>query len=130
MFISGSLYAAGEVHADKGAARWVVIVSIHLFAAIFSSTWAIGFRAFLIESLPSKTRSSASSLAQSSCWFANFVVALTTPIVIAKSTFGRTLENVETTYSEKQGLRKQALSTGRWQLPSKGFRLQAYQMSA
>jgi len=50
--ISASLYAAGEVHADKGAARWVVIVSIYLYAAIFSVTWAIGLRTFMIESLP------------------------------------------------------------------------------
>jgi MFS family permease len=68
MLVSGSLYAAGAVHADTGAGRWVVIVNIYLFAAVFSATWAIGLRAFLIESLPSKTRSSAASLAQSSNW--------------------------------------------------------------
>ena len=98
MLISGSLYATGEVHGDRGAARWVVIVNIYLFAAVFSATWAIGLRAFLIESLPSsmnplslasgqlvargcspstvcrnadmrvETRSSAASLAQSSNW--------------------------------------------------------------
>ncbi|TGJ86413.1 hypothetical protein E0Z10_g2354 [Xylaria hypoxylon] len=150
MLISGSLYAAGEVHADRGAARWVVIVNIYLFAAVFSATWAIGFRAFLIESLPSKTRSSAASLAQSSNWFANFLVALTTPIFIATSTFGayyffafatllctvvsavymfetkgRTLESIEKRYSEKQALRRQVVSTGRWSHPLQGFRLRA-----
>ncbi|KAI1282974.1 sugar transport protein [Xylaria sp. FL0933] len=150
MLISGSLYAAGEVHADKGAARWVVIVNIYLFAAVYSATWAIGFRAFLIESLPSKTRSSAASLAQSSNWIANFVVALTTPIFIATSTFGayyffafatlfctvvstvymfetkgRTLESIEQRYAEKQALRRQAISTGRWPLSVRGFRLRA-----
>ncbi|KAJ3574935.1 hypothetical protein NPX13_g4207 [Xylaria arbuscula] len=148
MLISGSLYAAGEVHGDRGAARWVVIVNIYLFAAVFSGTWAIGLRAFLIESLPSKTRSSAASLAQSSNWIANFLVALTTPIFVATSTFGayyffafatllctivsaiymfetkgRTLENIEKRYSEKQALRRQAMSTGRWSLPIGGFRL-------
>ncbi|KAI1425799.1 sugar transport protein [Xylaria sp. FL1777] len=150
MLISGSLYAAGEVHADRGAARWVVIVNIYLFAAVFSATWAIGVRAFLIESLPSKTRSSAASLAQSSNWVANFLVALTTPIFIATSTFGayyffafatllctiisaiymfetkgRTLESIEKRYSEKQALRRQTMSTGRWSLPIRGFRLRA-----
>ncbi|KAI3340658.1 sugar transport protein [Ustulina deusta] len=151
MLISGSLYAAGEVHADRGAARWVVIVNIYLFAAVFSATWAIGLRAFLIESLPSKTRSSAASLAQSSNWVANFLVALTTPIFIATSTFGayyffafatllctvvsaiymfetkgRTLESIEKRYSEKQASRRQqSMSTGRWSLPIRGFRLRA-----
>ena len=73
---------------------------------VFNGTWAIGFRAFLVESLPRKTRSSASSLAQSSNWvrqnpcvasrtpanesiqLANYMVALTTPVLIAKSSFG------------------------------------------
>jgi sugar porter (SP) family MFS transporter len=68
MLLMGSLYAAGEVHADSGAGRWVVIVSIYLFAIVFNATWAIGFRAFLVESLPRKTRSSGSSLAQSANW--------------------------------------------------------------
>lgn len=68
MLLMGSLYASGEVHADSGAGRWVVIVSIYLFAIVFAGTWMVGFRAFLVESLPRKTRSSASSLAQSSNW--------------------------------------------------------------
>ncbi|KAL9470898.1 hypothetical protein ACSS6W_008839 [Trichoderma asperelloides] len=68
MLLMGSLYAADKVHADRGAGKWVVIVSIYLFAIVFNGTWAIGFRIFLIESLPRKTRSSASSLAQSANW--------------------------------------------------------------
>jgi sugar porter (SP) family MFS transporter len=68
MLLMGSLYASGDVHADSGAGRWVVIVSIYLFAIVFSATWAIGFRTFLVESMPRKTRSSASSLAQSANW--------------------------------------------------------------
>lgn len=68
MLLMGSLYAADEVHADSGAGRWVVIVSIYLFALVFSATWAICIRSFLIESLPRKTRSSAASLGQGSNW--------------------------------------------------------------
>lgn len=68
MLLMGSLYAAGEVHAGSGAGRWVVIVSIYLFALVFSVTWAISIRSFLIESLPRKTRSSAASLGQGSNW--------------------------------------------------------------
>ena len=72
MLLIGSLYAAGQVHADSGAGRWVVVVSIYLFAIVFSATWAIGFRTFLVESMPGKTRSSASSLAQSANWVSLF----------------------------------------------------------
>jgi MFS family permease len=68
MLLMGSLYAAGEVHADSGVGRWVVIVSIYLFAVVFVGTWAVSFRTFVVESLPRKTRSSASSLAQSANW--------------------------------------------------------------
>ena len=110
MLLIGSLYAAGKVYADHGAARWVVIVSIYLFACVFSATWALALRMYLIESLPRKTRSSGASLAQASNWvslsyensriqykeriksakktqFANYVVALTTPVVLASSSF-------------------------------------------
>lgn len=38
MLIMGSLYAAGQVQADGGASRWVVIVTIYLFAVTFSVT--------------------------------------------------------------------------------------------
>lgn len=107
MLLMGSLYAAGQVGAGPG--KWVVIVSIYLFAIVFSATWAICFRTFLVESMPRKTRSSASSLAQSSNWvcipsvplsrqvrpwpanhlqMANYIVALVTPILLAKSSFG------------------------------------------
>ncbi|KAF6814004.1 MFS sugar transporter (hexose transporter), partial [Colletotrichum plurivorum] len=88
MLVMGALYHADKVHADRGAGKWVVIVSIYLFAIVYSGTWAIGFRTFLVESLPRKTRSGASSLAQSANWFANYIVALITPVLISKSTFG------------------------------------------
>ncbi|OLN81232.1 High-affinity glucose transporter 10 [Colletotrichum chlorophyti] len=141
MLLMGSLYAAGEVRADSGAGKWVVVVSIYLFAVVYNATWAIGFRTFLVESLPSKTRSSASSLAQCSNWLANFVVALITPVLISKSNFGpyflfagctlvctivvavvmvetrgHSLEAIEKRYLEKK-----ASATGRWKLD--GIRL-------
>ncbi|KAF4462508.1 sugar transporter [Fusarium albosuccineum] len=88
MLIIGSLYAGGQVHGSHGAGRWVVIVCIYLFAIAFSFTWAIGFRTWVVESMPRKTRNSASSLAQCSNWLANYIVALVTPVLISKSTFG------------------------------------------
>ncbi|KAJ0164594.1 High-affinity glucose transporter [Colletotrichum tanaceti] len=140
MILMGSLFAAGQVQAESGAGKWVVIVSIYLFAIVYSGTWAIGFRTFMVESLPRKTRSSASSLAQSANWFANYVVALVTPVLLSKSTFGayflfagcslvctvvvaatmvetrgHSLEAIEKRYSEKK-----AKATGRWKM--KGLR--------
>ncbi|WYZ41956.1 hypothetical protein EsH8_V_000851 [Colletotrichum jinshuiense] len=88
MVLMGSLYAADEVHADRGAGKWVVIVSIYLFAIVYNFTWALSFRTFLVESLPRKTRSSASSLAQSANWFANYIVALITPVLLSVSSSG------------------------------------------
>ncbi|KAK0377180.1 hypothetical protein CLIM01_05434 [Colletotrichum limetticola] len=136
MLLMGSLFVAGEVHAETGAGKWVVIVSIYLFAIVYSVTWAIGFRTFMVESLPSRTRSSASSLAQSSNWLANYVVALITPVLLSKSTFGayflfagcsfvctvvvalvmvetrgHSLEAIEKRYTENK-----ALATGRWKM--------------
>ena len=68
MLLIGSLYAAGKVDAHHGVARWVVIVSIYLWACIYQATWALGLRLYSIESLPRKTRSSGASLAMSSNW--------------------------------------------------------------
>ncbi|CAF9906603.1 MAG: hypothetical protein ALECFALPRED_002456 [Alectoria fallacina] len=36
MLLIGSLYAAGKVYAHHGVARWVVIVSVYLWACVFS----------------------------------------------------------------------------------------------
>ncbi|KAJ9157969.1 Sugar transport protein [Pleurostoma richardsiae] len=142
MLTLGSLYAGGEVHADRGAARWVVIVGLYLFAIVFNATWALSIRTYLIESLPRRTRSSASALGQSSNWVTNYLVALTTPILIARSTYGayyffafstmlatvvvalfmsetkgRSLEVIEATYLEDA-----SRSTGRWNAAMAGFK--------
>ena len=61
----GSLYASNSVHADYGAARWVVIVTIYLFAAAYSMTWALGIKIFASEIQPLATRATVTSLAQS-----------------------------------------------------------------
>ncbi|CAI0653728.1 unnamed protein product [Colletotrichum noveboracense] len=88
MFLIGSMYAADLVHPDGGAGRWVVIISIYMFAIVFNMTWAICMKAFLVESLPRETRSSGAALGQCSNWLANFVVALTTPPFLAASSYG------------------------------------------
>ncbi|KEY71650.1 hypothetical protein S7711_10036 [Stachybotrys chartarum IBT 7711] len=88
MFLIGSMYATNQVHPDTGAGRWVVIVSIYIFAVVFNMTWAICIKAFLVESLPHEVRSSGAALGQSANWIANFVVALITPPFLGDSIYG------------------------------------------
>ena len=88
MFLIGGLYAGNAVHDSVGAGRWVVIVSIFVFLAIFCFTWSIGIKIYVAESQPQRTRASATNLAHGSNWVTNFLVALTTPILLAKSSFG------------------------------------------
>lgn len=88
MFLIGGLYAGKAVHGTWGAGRWVVIVSIYIFAVIYSVSWAVGFKIYAAEIQPQRTRASATSLAHGSNWATNFLVALTTPILLAKSSYG------------------------------------------
>lgn len=88
MFLIGGLYAGGAVHGTYGAGRWIVIVCIYVFAIIFSLTWAVAVKVYAAEIQPQRTRASATTLAHSSNWVFNFLVALTTPILLAKSSFG------------------------------------------
>ncbi|CAG7952560.1 unnamed protein product [Penicillium salamii] len=88
MFLIGALYASGSVHGSFGAGRWVVIVTIYIFAVIYSSTWGVGIKIYAAEIQPQRTRASATSLAHGSNWAANFLVALTTPILLSKSSYG------------------------------------------
>lgn len=68
MLLIGSLYAAHAVHGNHGAARWVVIVTIYLFAVAFSMTWAICMKLYSSEIQSPATRASATNLAQSVNW--------------------------------------------------------------
>jgi hypothetical protein len=88
MFTMGSLYAAGAVHANYGAARWVVVATIFLFTVIFSATWGVCFRVYISEIQSPKTRAGAVSLALSANWVVNWIIAFTTPIFLARSTYG------------------------------------------
>ncbi|EED23523.1 MFS sugar transporter, putative [Talaromyces stipitatus ATCC 10500] len=88
MFLIGSLYASNTVHGTYGAGRWLVIVSIYLFAMLYSLSWGVGIKIYAAEIQPQRTRAAATSLAHGSNWIANFLVALTTPMLLASSTFG------------------------------------------
>lgn len=87
MFLMGGLYAGNAVHGTFGAGRWVVIVSIYIFAVIYCTSWAVGIKIYAAEIQPQRTRASATSLAHGSNWVAKFLVALATPILLARSSF-------------------------------------------
>ena len=48
-------------------------------------TWAVGFRVYVSEIQSPKTRAGATSLALSANWTVNWVVALVTPVLLARS---------------------------------------------
>ncbi|RAK72707.1 uncharacterized protein BO72DRAFT_480797 [Aspergillus fijiensis CBS 313.89] len=85
MLVIGALYAADAVHESTGAGRWVVIVAIYLFAAIYSVSWAVSCKIYAAEIQPQRTRASATCLAHGANWISNFFVALITPVLLAKS---------------------------------------------
>ncbi|KAB2099453.1 hypothetical protein AG0111_0g12240 [Alternaria gaisen] len=62
MLLVGSLYAADAVH-SYGTARWVVIVSVFVFALGYVSTWAIVGKIYASEIQPTKTRATTNSMA-------------------------------------------------------------------
>ncbi|KAJ5329335.1 hypothetical protein N7452_009725 [Penicillium brevicompactum] len=88
MFLIGGLYAGEAVHQSTGAGRWVVIVCIYLYAALYSVSWGISVKVYSAEIQPQRTRASATTLSHSSNWVSNFLVALTTPVLLAKSSYG------------------------------------------
>lgn len=88
MFLMGGLYAGDAVQKHTGAGRWVVIVCIYLFAALYSVTWGITVKVYSAEIQPRRTRASATTLSHSSNWVCNFTVALITPILLSNSSFG------------------------------------------
>ncbi|KAK3321358.1 general substrate transporter [Cercophora scortea] len=88
MLLMGGLYAGNAVHANTGAGRWVVIVSIYIFAVLYTISWGVGIRIFAAEIQPQKTRASATNIAHGGNWLTNFLVALVTPTLLAKTSYG------------------------------------------
>lgn len=91
MFLVGALYAyfsTRPAHAlADSPARWVVIVAIFAYAVSYCTTWAVALRIYVAEIQPSETRAAAAALAQSANWIGNFAVALTTPVLLARSSY-------------------------------------------
>jgi len=87
MLMIGTLYAAHAVHA-YGVARWVVIVLVFVFGITYCATWGITGKIYASEIQPTNTRATASCVAQGLGFFTNWLVAMITPILLAKSAYG------------------------------------------
>ena len=88
MLLIGALYAAGAVHTNTGAARWVVIVAVYVYVVFFCVSWSVSCKVYAAEVQPQRTRASATNLAHGGNWITNFVVALTTPVLLSRSHSG------------------------------------------
>jgi len=85
MLLIGSLYAANVVHSD-GAARWVVIVSVFVFAIGYVSTWAIVGKIYASEIQPTRTRATTNSMATGGSFVSRiYVFTAFDGIVVARS---------------------------------------------
>lgn len=78
--------ASGAAYTPAG--KWAVIVLIELFAISFSGSWAIYVRLYTAEIQPSRTRAAANSFGIGANQLCNTIVALTSPVFLAKSAFG------------------------------------------
>ncbi|EFQ27409.1 hypothetical protein CGRA01v4_04488 [Colletotrichum graminicola] len=87
MILIGSLYAAGSV-GPAGAARWVVIISVFAFGMAYCATWGIVARIYASEILPGNTRAAGNAIGMACSFFANWLVALITPILLSESAYG------------------------------------------
>lgn len=63
MFLVGAMYSADAVH-RTGVGRWVVVVSIFVFALTYASTWAMVGKIYASEIQPGHTRAASNALAQ------------------------------------------------------------------
>ncbi|OZJ04410.1 hypothetical protein BZG36_02912 [Bifiguratus adelaidae] len=86
MLLMGILYASGA--SNTAAGKWVIIVLIYIFVVSFALSWAVVTKLYSTEIQPTRTRSAASSLAQSANWVVNWLVAFTTPLFLARVTWG------------------------------------------
>ncbi|KII89140.1 hypothetical protein PLICRDRAFT_109396 [Plicaturopsis crispa FD-325 SS-3] len=86
MLIIGSLYASRA--SDTPAGRWTIIALIYVFVAAFSMSWAVTNRVYCSEIQPMHTRAAATSLGQCANWVINWVIAFSTPLFLARSSYG------------------------------------------
>lgn len=88
MLVIGALYAANTVKPASGAARWVVIIAIYIYVVLYCISWSVSCKVYAAEVQPQRTRASATNLAHGANWVTNFLVALTTPVLLSRSNSG------------------------------------------
>ncbi|KAF3935282.1 hypothetical protein ABW19_dt0205016 [Dactylella cylindrospora] len=86
MFLIGGLYASPA--ADTEGAKWTVVAAIYIFVITFTIGWSMILRLYAVEIQPMETRATVNSLSHSANWVANYVIALTTPVFLARSACG------------------------------------------
>ncbi|KAI5261999.1 general substrate transporter [Aureobasidium subglaciale] len=87
MFSIGTLYASNSV-TPQNPARWLVIILVFVFGIVYSATWGIVGKIYASEIQSAATRSAASAVAQGLGFFTNWIVAIITPVLLAKSSYG------------------------------------------
>ncbi|GAB7341820.1 hypothetical protein MBLNU457_g0145t2 [Dothideomycetes sp. NU457] len=87
MFLIGILYASHSVNAHSPT-RYLVIILVFVFSLTYAATWAVVAKIYASEIQPAETRSAASCVAQGMGFFTNWLVAVLTPFLLAKSSFG------------------------------------------
>jgi hypothetical protein len=87
MFTIGTLYASSSV-SPHAPISYLVIALVFIFGLAYSSTWGIVGKIYASEIQPQETRSAASAIAQGLGFFTNWIVAIITPVLLAKSSFG------------------------------------------
>jgi hypothetical protein len=87
MFTIGTLYASSSVSPHKPTS-YLVIALVFIFGLAYSSTWGIVGKIYASEIQPQETRAAASAIAQGLGFFTNWIVAIITPVLLAKSSFG------------------------------------------
>ncbi|KAJ6261725.1 Quinate permease [Drechslerella dactyloides] len=86
MFLIGGLYASPSAGAT--GAKWTIVAAIYLFVITFTIGWSMILRIYAVEIQPMETRATVNSLSHSANWVANYVIALTTPVFLARSACG------------------------------------------
>ncbi|KAK6344657.1 hypothetical protein TWF718_006615 [Orbilia javanica] len=86
MFLIGGLYASPNANTQAG--KWTIVAAIYMFVITFTIGWSMILRIYAVEIQPMETRATVNSLSHSANWVANYVIALTTPVFLARSACG------------------------------------------
>ncbi|KAF2147921.1 hypothetical protein K461DRAFT_272114 [Myriangium duriaei CBS 260.36] len=86
MLTIGTLYAANAVRPD-GPGRFIVIALVFLFGVSYCATWGVVGKIYASEIQPTATRSAANCVATGLNFLANWLVAMITPLLLARSSF-------------------------------------------